>query len=77
MLSHVKVEKGIITIVDTEIENHKFHRYKSANFLENVDIYNVLLSNTIFSDEKEIINALLVTCMMIIKLSHYTKCFRK
>ena len=36
-----------------------------------VDIDNILLSNKISSDEKTL-NTLLVTCMMILKLIHYT-----
>ena len=44
--------KEIITFGDTEIEKHKFHHYKSPIPLEDVDIKNVLVSNTIYSDEK-------------------------
>ena len=57
------------------IENGKrsFHRYKSPIFLEDVDIKNKLLSKKMSSGEKNYrYFTLLVTCMMIIKLSHYT-----
>ena len=50
--------------------------HKSPIFLNSVDIAKVLLSNRIFSTEKTI-STLLVTCIMIIKLSHYIQCFLK
>ena len=59
------MDKEILTFGDTEIEKHKFHRYKVQFFLEDVDIDNELVS-------KKAINTSLVTCMMIIKLSYYT-----
>ena len=39
-------------------------------FLEDAGTDNVLVSNKIYSGEKNI-NTLLVSCMMIIRLSHY------
>ena len=71
LLSHLKIVEEIITVGDLETEKHKPHRYKSPIFLQDVDINNVLVSNKISSDEKTI-NTLLVTCMIMIKLSHYT-----
>ena len=71
LLSHLKIVEEIITVGDLETEKHKPHRYKSPIFLKDVDINNVLVSNKISSDEKTI-NTLLVTCMIMIKLSHYT-----
>ena len=62
--------KDILTFGDTEIERNKFYRHKSPIFLKDVDIEKVLVSNKISSDEKNY-NTLLVTCIMIIKLSHY------
>ena len=38
----------------TEIEKHKFHRYKSSIFSEDVEFDNVLVSNKIFSGEKKL-----------------------
>ena len=67
----MKIVEEIITVGDLETEKHKPHRYKSPIFLKDVDINNVLVSNKISSDEKTI-NILLVTCMIMIKLSHYT-----
>ena len=58
--------KDILTFGDTEIERNKFYCHKSPI----VDIGKVLASNKISSDEKNY-NTLLVTCIMIIKLSHY------
>ena len=46
---------------------------KKSYFLKDVDIVNVLVSNKIFSGEKRTRKTLLVTCVMIIKLDHYTQ----
>ena len=62
--------KEILTIGDIEIEKDKLYRHKTPIFLEDVNINNILVSNKISSGEKAI-NALLVTCIMIMKLSHY------
>ena len=62
--------KGILTFGDIEIEKYDFYRYKSSIFKKDVDIETVLVSNKISSGEKNI-TTLLVTCMMILKLSHY------
>ena len=65
---------GIETIMfgDIETEKHKFCCYKSPISYENVDIGNVLVSDKIYSNEKkQTINTLLVTCMIIMKLSNY------
>ena len=71
--SHIKLSKEILTFGDIEIEKHKFHCHKSPIFLKDVDIENVLISKKISSGEKnyKYFNTLLVTCMMIIKLSQY------
>ena len=65
--------KEIIKFDDIEIEKHKFHRYKSPILLEDVDIRRFRRFRFIrrFLLAKKAINALLVTCMMIMKLSHY------
>ena len=68
--------KEILMIGDIEIEKNKFYCHKSPILLKDIDIEKVLVSKKISSDEKTI-NTLLVTCIMIIKLSHYIKCFLK
>ena len=64
------MEKEILTFGDIEVEKNKFYHDKSSIFLKDVDIEKVLVSSKIFSGE-ETINTLLVTCIIIIKLSHY------
>lgn len=44
--------KEIIIFGDIELEKHKFGRYKTPIFLEDVDIKRVLLFNKISSGEK-------------------------
>ena len=56
--------KEISTFSDIQIEKYKLYYYKSLTS-QKVDLTRFLLV-------KEIINNLLVTCMMIIKLNHYT-----
>ena len=57
---------------DIEIEENKFYLHKSPNFLEDVDIQKVLVPNKISSGEEKYKKyAVLVTCIMIIKLNHY------
>ena len=63
------MEKEIIRFGNIDIEKQKFDHYKS-DFLEDIDIDNVLVSNKISSGKKTV-NTLLITCMMIMKLSHY------
>ena len=46
------MDKEIIIFGDIELEKHKFGRYKTPIFLEDVDIKRVLLSNKISSGEK-------------------------
>ena len=58
-----------------EIEKNKFYCYICPILLGDADTDNVLVSNKIFLVTKNI-NTLLVTCMMM-KLSHYIKCFQK
>ena len=40
-------------------------------FKKDINTENVLVSKKIYFGEKKTINTLLVTCIMIIKLSHY------
>ena len=62
-----------LTFEDFEIENYC---HKGPIFMEDVDIEQVLVSNKIPFGEKAI-STLLATCIMMIKLSHYLKCFLK
>ena len=57
----------ILTFGTIEIEKYKTYPYKSPIYL---DVNSVLVSKKIFL-VKNTINTLLVTCMMIVKLSHY------
>ena len=63
------MSKEILTFDDIEIEKNKFYHHKSPIPLTDADIEKVLVSNKISFDEKTI-STLLVTCIMIIKLSH-------
>ena len=56
---------------DIEIDKNIFYSNKTPIFfLKDLDIEKVLVSNKIYFGEKNI-NTLLVTCIMIVKLSHY------
>ena len=68
--------KEVLILRDIEIWKNKFSRHQSHIFKKVVDIGKVLVSNKIYYNEKAI-NTLLVTCIMIIKLSHYIQCFLK
>ena len=50
------------------MQKNKFYRHKSLILLKDVDIEKVLVSYKICFGKK---STLLVTCIMIIKLSHY------
>ena len=65
-----RMGKGILTFGDIEMEWNKFYHYKSLVRLRDVDIEKALVSHKI-TFGIETINTLLVTCIMIIKLSHY------
>ena len=67
--------KWILISSNIETEKHPFYHYKSPIFLDDVDTENILVSKNISSSEKAM-NTFLVTCIMIVKLSHYTLCFR-
>ena len=64
------MSKEILEFVDFGTEKSKFYRHKTPILLRDVDIEKVLVSNKIPLREKTI-NTLLVTCTIIIKLSHY------
>ena len=65
-----KVHKEILAFGDIEIKKHKFYLYKNLAPLNDVDFEDVLVSKKIFSGRKSY-NTLLVTCTMIIMLSHF------
>ena len=60
----------VLTFGDIEIEERTFHRYKNLNFLKDMGIYDIIISNKIPFGEKNY-NTLLITWMIIIKLNHY------
>ena len=62
--------KDFLTFDNIEIEKNKFYRHKSPVPLKEVDIKKVLVCNKI-SSRKKTTNTFLVTCIMMIKLSHY------
>ena len=64
------MDKEIITFGDIEIEERKFHQHKNLIYFEYVGITNIKVSSRVSSGEK-IINILLLTKMMIIKLNQY------
>ena len=64
------MSKEILKFVDIGTEKNKFYHHKTPILLRDVDIEEVLVSNKIPLREKTI-NTLLVTCTIIIKLSHY------
>ena len=59
----IKDGEKIITFGNSETKESKFHHHKNLFFLD-VDIDNILISNKIFSGEKNYKNPLLVTRMM-------------
>ena len=72
------------TFNNIDIEKIKFYHHKTPIFWGDVDLKKVLVSNKIFFGEKTVLKkktflktALLVTCIMIIKLSHYIYFFLK
>ena len=70
LLSHIKMSKEVLTFGNTEIEKKIFFTAIRLLFLGgNVDIEKMLVSNKFFFGKKTI-NTLLVTCIMIIMLSH-------
>ena len=65
-----------ITLGDIEIEKTKFYHSKSPIFKKDVDIEKVLVPKNSFG-KKKTRNTLLVTCIMIKKLSDYISCHLK
>ena len=70
LFSRIKIAEEILTFDNIEIEKSNFYCYKSAIFLLDVDIEKVLVFNKNFLVKKTI-STLLVTRIMIGKLSRY------
>ena len=66
--------KEILTFGNIEIMKNKFYINTIPVLLRDVDMEKVIVSNKVSFGEKTI-NTLLVTCIMILKLSHCIKCF--
>ena len=62
--------KDITMFGDIETEKNEFYQHKSPIFKKDVDIEKVLVSNKIPFVGKKAINTLLITCILIIKLTH-------
>ena len=54
-----------------KLKKNKFYCHKSTFLLKDVDIEKVLVSNKVSFGKTKYISTLLVTCIMIIKLTHY------
>ena len=65
------MSKESLTFGDIKIKKTKNYRHKTLTALKDPDIEKILVSNKISPGEKKTINTLLVTCIMVIKLSHY------
>ena len=65
------MSKESLTFGDIKIKKKKNYRHKTLIALKDPDIEKILVSNKISPGEKKTINTLLVTCIMVIKLSHY------
>ena len=70
LLSHIKMGKDILTFGNIEIEERKIYCNKTPIFLKYVCIKKVLVSNKIIFGEENY-KTWLVTCITIIKASHY------
>ena len=68
VLPRIKMSKEVLTFRDIEIEKKNYCN-KTPTFLKDVAIEQVLVSNKIYFGEKKY--TLLITCTIIIKLSHY------
>ena len=69
-MSHIKLTKEISTFGDTETEKNRIYHHKTPILFGDVGLGKALGSNKIPFGKKTI-NTLLVTFMIIIKLSHY------
>ena len=69
------MDKNIVKFDETEIEEFKFHQYKSPILINDIDINEIIVSNE-FPFDNKILNILLVT-KIIKKLDLYAYSFQK
>ena len=69
------MDKNIVKFEETEIEEFKFHQYKSPILINDIDINEIIVSNE-FPFDNKILNILLVT-KIIKKLDLYAYSFQK
>ena len=66
------MSKEMTAFGNIKIEKSNFHHYKNLILLEDVDVDNLLTSVWfVVSSNEKIVNTLLVTKMLIVKLNHY------
>ena len=53
LFSYIKMGKETLTFGNIEIEKNKFYCHKNPNFLKDIDIEKVLVSNKIYFGEKQ------------------------
>ena len=70
LLAYIKMGEEILMFGDNQIEKNTFFGHKSPVPLRDVDIEKVLVSKKISLGEKTL-STLVVTCILVIKLSHY------
>ena len=69
------MDKNIVKFEETEIEEFKFHQYKSPILINDIDINEIIVSNE-FPFDNKILNILLVT-KITKKLDLYAYSFQK
>ena len=69
------MDKNIVKFEETEIEEFKFHQYKSPILINDIDINEIIVSNE-FPFDNKMLNILLVT-KIIKKLDLYAYSFQK
>ena len=70
LFSYLKMGKYILTFGNINIEKNDFYNHKTPILGGDLDIEKILVTNKISFGEINYISTLLVTCIMIIKLSH-------
>ena len=68
--SHIKWVKKFQCLAILKLKKNKFYHYKSPVPLRDIDIEKVLVSKKVFLAKKKLISTF-ITCIMMIKLSHY------
>lgn len=66
----------ILIFRDIGTDKPKLHYPKNPNWIENVNMDKILISDK-FSLVKRVVKNLLITKMMIITLTHCARCFKK